>query len=532
MNPLRQTLSRTAGRPGVTLSEVLVSLLVMSIGVISLATLFPIATLRMIQATQLTQSTQLRYNAEALTHAQPALLNGAPAWQASTIYNVGDVVIPSVKSTQYYVCSSSSSSNASGLREPQWRTNIGATTTDNDVEWTTRQCRVYMIDPLGWEERSEEMSGLGLAPQPFGVDYRNTFGRVAPNSIWPPAWRPALVAESPYRMVRFRGTAPHNFSRPVVESTPALQAARRRLARLAGMSLDSFQLQAESTDLDTAAFTTDGQGRLTGIAMRDLPAGLSETILPADLASGAVEGRVTLFDTTGRFSEVRQIQAFDDSNPNQQRIVFGDPATGQAAPLDWNKPPFYVTALGTPVIGRVVIETREQRFSWMLACRISGGTTYASVVCFFKRGFGASDELIHPAHFANRLPGGDGIWGNFDDILNNNRVVVQTNPAAIDPPFLKRGGYVCDAQNNRWYRITSYEEVTDALQAQQNMDGNFPNAQLAAAPGAILTLETPILENSGYYVKGANPVGPGGVMLMPGVIDVYPLDPSLPWEEN
>ncbi|HTN00484.1 MAG TPA: hypothetical protein VL132_01330, partial [Planctomycetaceae bacterium] len=272
MNPLRQTLSRTAGRRGVTLSEVLVSLLVMSIGVISLATLFPIATLRMIQATQLTQSTQLRYNAEALTHAQPALLNGAPAWQASTIYNVGDVVIPSVKSTQYYVCSSSSSSNASGLREPQWRTNIGATTTDNDVEWTTRQCRVYMIDPLGWEERSEEMSGLGLAPQPFGVDYRNTFGRVAPNSIWPPAWRPALVAESPYRMVRFRGTAPHNFSRPVVESTPIMQANRRRLARLAGMSLDSFQLQAESTDLDTAAFTTDGQGRLTGIAMRDLPA--------------------------------------------------------------------------------------------------------------------------------------------------------------------------------------------------------------------------------------------------------------------
>ena len=37
----------------------------MSIGVIALATLFPISVLRSIQASQLTNATNLRYNAEA-----------------------------------------------------------------------------------------------------------------------------------------------------------------------------------------------------------------------------------------------------------------------------------------------------------------------------------------------------------------------------------------------------------------------------------------------------------------------------------
>ena len=44
---------------GSTLSEVLISLLVMSIGVVSLATLFPVSVLRSIQATQLTNAANL-----------------------------------------------------------------------------------------------------------------------------------------------------------------------------------------------------------------------------------------------------------------------------------------------------------------------------------------------------------------------------------------------------------------------------------------------------------------------------------------
>ena len=62
-------------RRGVTLSEVLVSTFIMSIGVVSLATLFPISLLRSVQATQYTNSTLLRNNLEALISFDPELIH-------------------------------------------------------------------------------------------------------------------------------------------------------------------------------------------------------------------------------------------------------------------------------------------------------------------------------------------------------------------------------------------------------------------------------------------------------------------------
>lgn len=56
----------TRRRFGVTLTEVLMSLMIMGIGVVSLATLFPISTLRVLEATNLTNSTIARFNAEGI----------------------------------------------------------------------------------------------------------------------------------------------------------------------------------------------------------------------------------------------------------------------------------------------------------------------------------------------------------------------------------------------------------------------------------------------------------------------------------
>jgi hypothetical protein len=65
-------------RLGVSLIEVLVSVMIMSIGVALLSTLLPISILRTAQATQLTQSVFLRNNAEALIEANPIILNSVP----------------------------------------------------------------------------------------------------------------------------------------------------------------------------------------------------------------------------------------------------------------------------------------------------------------------------------------------------------------------------------------------------------------------------------------------------------------------
>lgn len=71
----RGGLRRPLDRGGATLSEVLISLMVMSIGVVSLATLFPISVLRSIQATQLTNATIHRMNAEQLIDTFPRLVH-------------------------------------------------------------------------------------------------------------------------------------------------------------------------------------------------------------------------------------------------------------------------------------------------------------------------------------------------------------------------------------------------------------------------------------------------------------------------
>lgn len=69
--------SRSAplSRSGATLTEVLMAILVMSIGVVSVATLFPMSLKRAVQATQLTNATILRNNAEGIIDAFPDLIH-------------------------------------------------------------------------------------------------------------------------------------------------------------------------------------------------------------------------------------------------------------------------------------------------------------------------------------------------------------------------------------------------------------------------------------------------------------------------
>ncbi|HBN75997.1 MAG TPA: hypothetical protein DD473_09290 [Planctomycetaceae bacterium] len=60
-------------RSGATLVEILMSLLIMGIGLVSVASLFPIAVLRSIQATQLTNAALLNYQCEDYVRAFPGL---------------------------------------------------------------------------------------------------------------------------------------------------------------------------------------------------------------------------------------------------------------------------------------------------------------------------------------------------------------------------------------------------------------------------------------------------------------------------
>jgi len=69
-----QSAVRIPARRGSTLTEVLIALLIMSIGLVSLAVLFPMSVLRSIKASQLTNATDARYNAEAAIDQFPMIV--------------------------------------------------------------------------------------------------------------------------------------------------------------------------------------------------------------------------------------------------------------------------------------------------------------------------------------------------------------------------------------------------------------------------------------------------------------------------
>lgn len=56
----------------------------------------------------------------------------APAWAASTAYQLGDIVRPTVANAHVYICVAA---GTSGGAEPSWSTTTGANVADNTVTW-------------------------------------------------------------------------------------------------------------------------------------------------------------------------------------------------------------------------------------------------------------------------------------------------------------------------------------------------------------------------------------------------------------
>ncbi len=112
-------------RGGTTLTEVLMALLCMGIGVVAVASLFPIALLRSVQATQLTQGTVLRYNAETLIDVYDAIPGPGDTYPANAAKFRNLVLNP----------------NYDGNFSEHF---INPTVTGNP------NVNPYLVDPLGW----------------------------------------------------------------------------------------------------------------------------------------------------------------------------------------------------------------------------------------------------------------------------------------------------------------------------------------------------------------------------------------------
>ena len=501
-------------RAGVTLSEVLVSLLVMSIGVVSLVVLFPISVLRSAQATHLTNSANLRYNLEALLGARPELYSISKSWTAGTSYAVGDLVIPmeltAVKAPP--VVFQCSTAGTSGVFEPNWnyfnggRTPVDPMLFDGTAAWTTIRVKNYVVDPLG-------QVLLGASASDYKYRHTANNGDFFGND-----------GSAPYQLIRA-------FSGGV-----STEAAADDLATLP----DNWINEVESRQMASTS---------TSCTMTDL----QELISP--VSNGLPVTRIVMFDSVGKTSHVR--------------FVTSTTANGLIQTVNWSEP---LPTGFTPAI--VKVDLKSRRYTWLLSVRRSfGGASLMDVVVFFKRPFSPKDEQVYPASFQTGLidtsnsipandywvnfvtdPGYDGLPGvaSFDDDgvhgtdnvgelgwpgsddAPRNWVVIQYD-ATGDKPFVKKGGYVTDAENLRWYRILDYFEGSDPKdvmkQAGINVSAYTPDAPVGNNfRSYLLRIENKILQNGTQPSGGPGGVPRGRAMLMRGIIDVYPIRTHQTWD--
>jgi hypothetical protein len=503
-------------RRGTSLSEVLVSTLVMSIGVVALATLFPISVLRSIQASQLTNAALVRYNAESLLRSVPEILNIGTEWQPVTTYAAGDTVVPPVVTRRktppaVFVCTAA---GTTGGAEPQWNFREGGPTTDGGVTWTTvsffqRDSRNYVVDPLGFvlidpADANSAFRGGGVAGA------REHFGNVNGN---------------PFKAGLNRFPA---FGFYLPGNSPELNEAN---AASIAILPDSWTLQAESLDV---AYTSGN----TNIVLNGVNA--------TELASSVQ------FTTPDLVPD--RIVIFDDSNRRSHTFpVIGVSGTPQATQVDWSG--MALPNNFQPVKARV--ESLERRYSQLLSVRRgSSGVSYVDVVVFFRRSYGVQDEQVYSCVFRRIDRGPDGQPGNAGVDDNNNGTnddvkelgwpgsddkprnfcVVQYSSAG-QKPFFKKGSFVCDIHNLRWYRVI---DVTEDPLPPFNIADVSPEGYEVdpVAPGmdrfVRLTLDQYVLQDSPLD-NTLTPVVTsgvvGGAVLMRGVVDVFPLKPRTPWEE-
>ena len=472
------------GRAGTTLTEVVMSLLIMSIGIVSVATLFPIATLRTLEANKQTNSTISRFVSESLIDVDPSFVHNPDGYYPPG--GAGDL-------TPY---------NGTSFRGLN-----------------------YMVDPLGFQNLNEDNPqpfSPPLAPwQPPGnPTYRDYFGNFGGST--PPGW---ITAALPRRY-----TGATFFPYIAGEVSPYPSGA----AEISGAIARASQLVSQP---DNWKLVSVGQATGTGTPTSILAVSLEND---ADLSSVNISTamypkvvyRAIVFDADGTHSEVRPLTS-----------VTTNPAT-----LTWSDPLPTRFEGGNIGKVRVETAEDIYTWMLSVRKRPSGSTNVDVVVFFKRGLSDPQHEMIWPAKFvryqlgpgpittisggAGGLPGVDGVDDNgingADDIAeigypNSNDVAngyvpidFTTIPTGFKAPVLKRGGYAYDTKNGLWYRVRAiqYETATSAVLVldesvkQDNTEDRNLNGVLD--PGEDVNLNGVIDQ--------------GGVILHPHVVNVFPLE--------
>ena len=402
---------------GMTLVEVLMSMLVMGIGVLGVVSLLPLAFVRAVQATNLTNGTILRYNTESMIDVNPRLLlrwqanqaysNTTPMYNAATntvIPNEGDIVIVPNTPNYAFQCTTG---GISGLVTPNWNTTIPPlTTTDGSVTWTaiamsptaTPQFSRFVIDPMGWYAMNAITANAGAF--------------IGNNGSGAPPTAPQVP------IARFNGELPNGIAAALQAYLPDSWVEQAR-APVANFTTNSVTLN--NIDLSGVTFTSPAQ---VGPAPPTVPPPTPYSI-----------SRVVLIDATGTGCQTRLITNIQVAGGNSTVSWGGSPP----APAPGSDP---LIGGFTPVAARV--EMQELRYTWMLTVLPSSGGGSSNVIAtvFFHRSLTSTDEQSYAAS------GVDGVQTPFTINYTGTK------------PFAPKGSFLFDIQFGRWYRIVNVANDT------------------------------------------------------------------------
>lgn len=389
--------SQSSAVSGVTLTEVLMSLMIMSIGVSAVAVLFPISTLRSIQANQLTHGAIVKYNVEAM-------LQSDPSW----------VFDP----------------NRDGNLVEHFR---------------APKDRNYIVDPLGFYTHYSDGSGLGDI---FGND-----------GATPPA---------PYGTLRRFGGG----LKTVFGANHTTSVADAQALRLAALAV-SNQGDGWSTDIDAVPLslitTADGvigvhlaaptELDLTavGTSMLQVPGVAPDQYLIPDPELY----RVVLYSGDARHTQAYPLTHIDTAtnsltwSEDTDADGNGDHDFNMSGTMDASEDirPLPIEFGGE--VSRVLLQTRRTNdFSWLLTVRrrSDGFARSVDVVVRYSNGIDPKDEQVYQATF----------------VKGTNVVGIKFGGAT--PPVVKRGKFIFDVQNARWYRVQEYREKPTV-----NISWPYPN---------------------------------------------------------
>jgi hypothetical protein len=419
-------------RGGVTLTEVLMSLLVMSVAVSSVMILFPISLLRSVKGRQITQATILRYNAENELDLHPNMFS-----HMNVIQDVAG-------------------NNMASFENIQSGQNL-------------------FIDPLGWHRMWEIDEANN-----FQTNYRKWIGDRANG------------------LRRFNSGLRNVDLDTITANQQFLDQAQKRV------SLPDTWINTtrgfpgyDPINDDPLILTLTDDFDLSGVPTNRFatdPPTTNSTLIPDPKGIA----RVTVFDATARFSDVRTIVEIITDGSGDQSLKLSAPLSPRV--LDANNIP-----------GEARIEIQEQRYTWMLTVRSS--VRSADVVVFFRRSFSPEDERIYrdPDQFdpdndpVNRKTFFNTVEVEEDGTVRphpvtdlpipNRRILIKWEPDEAEDNFLpkpsmRRNAYVLDVQNALWYRI-------------HNIENEKSNEATLVLDEVIKTF------------------GAEGAILMQGIVDVY-----------